>query len=130
MLRWDYASDIEFVEIPSAINLDSSWRSMAKEDCRKTTRFPCPFASVISQTSDKHIWRPVQSLGYTKIRLLLPFPCIGCIFSSSNDIIGNMGCRRSKSSTDLREVFSYPPNCQDLHENRITFCHCPVSYHI
>ena len=102
---------------------------MANEIFRKMTSFSYLFASVISQTSTKHIWRQFQSLGYTKIRLLMPFPCISCISSSSNNIIGNMSCRCSNSSTDLHEVFRYPENRQDLQQNRITFRHCPVSHH-
>ncbi len=128
-MRRNWASDIEFVNESSAINLDSSWRSMATEICRKTTGFSYLFASIISHTSTKHIWRPAQSLGYTKRRLLIPFPCSSCISSLFNNYIHILGCRRSKSSTDLHEVFRYPQTHQDLQENRITFRHCPVSYH-
>ena len=92
----DYASDIEFVNIPCAINLDPSWRSMANEICRKMIRFSHLFASIIYHTSTKHIPRPFQSLGYTKRRLLVPFPCSSCISMSFNNIIGNLSSRLLK----------------------------------
>ena len=60
------------------IGPDPSWRSMTTEICRKKTRFSCLFASIISLTSTKHIYRPARSLGYTKRRLLMPFPCNSC----------------------------------------------------
>ena len=75
---------IELVNIPSARNFDSSWRSMTTEICRKMAGFSHLFASFIPHTSTKHISRPAQSLGDTKRRLLMPFPCISCISSSSN----------------------------------------------
>jgi hypothetical protein len=102
---------------------------MATAICRKMTRFSYLFASIISHTSTKHIPRPFQSLGYTKRRLLIPFPCSSCISIFFNNIIGNLCCSRSKSSIDLHEVFRYPENRQDLQENRITFRHCPFLYH-
>ena len=125
----DWASDIKLLIIPRATYLISSWRSMANEISRKMTRFSYLFASIISHTSTKHTPRPFQSIGYTKRRLLMPFPCSSCTSSSFNYIIGNLGCRRSNSSTDLHETLRHPLNHQDLQENRETLRHCPVSYH-
>ena len=55
---------------------------MATEICRKTNGFSYLSAFIISHISTKHIWRPLQSLGYTKRRLLIPFPCSSCNSSS------------------------------------------------
>ena len=121
---------IELVNISSAINLNSSWRSIANEICRKINGFSYWFASGISNNSTKHIWRVFQSLRGPNWRLLMPFPCICCMSSSFNRYVGTciLGYRRSNSSADLHETFRYPPNHQDLQGNRETFRHCPVSY--
>ena len=92
----NWASGIEFVIISWFIGPDPSWRSMATAISRKITRFSYLFASIISHTSTKHIPRPFQSLGYTKRRLLMPFPCISCISLSFNNIIGNQSSRLLK----------------------------------
>jgi hypothetical protein len=95
-MRRDWASDIKLVIIPCVIYLVSSWRSMTTEIRREMTRFSHLFTSIISHTSTKHIPRPFQSLGYTKRRFLIPFPCISCISLSLNNIIGNLSSRLLK----------------------------------
>ena len=112
------------------IGPDTLWRSMATEISRKTTGFSYLSAFIISHTSTKHISWPAQSLGYTKRRILIPFPCSSCISMSFNIIIGDLSSRSSNSSTDLHEIFRYQANGQDLQGNRITFRHCPAAYHI
>ena len=111
------------------IGPDPLWRLMATEISRKTTGFSYLSAFIISHTSTKHISRPAQSLGYTKRHILIPFPCSSCMSLLLYNIIGSLSSSCSKSSTDLHEAFRYPPNHQDLHENRETFWHWPVSYH-
>jgi hypothetical protein len=117
------------VIIPGAVNIDLSWRSMATETSGKMAIFSHLFASGISYTSTKHISRVFQSLGGANWRLLTPFPCITYISLPFNNNISNLNGRRSNSSTDLHEVFRYPPNRQDLQQNRETFRRCPVSCH-
>lgn len=87
---------IELMTIRCIVSLDPLWRSMTTEICRKMTRFSHPFASNISHTSTKHIPRPFQPLGYTKIRLLIPFPCSSCISMSFNNDIDNLSSRLLK----------------------------------
>jgi len=90
------------------------------------TAFSHRFVPLIAHTSTEPMPRPLQSLRGIKRRISTRFRCIGCTYLSSNDKIGVLSCRRSNSSTNLHEVLKYPPNQQDLQQNRITFRHCNV----
>ena len=49
-------------------------------DLQKNDKIFIPdlFTSIFSHTSTKHMPRPFQSLGCTKRRILMPFPCNSC----------------------------------------------------
>ena len=120
---------IELVNIPPAINLDSSWRSTATAICRKMKVFSHRFASRISHICTEHKPRTFQSLEGTKWCLLTTFLCSTCISLLFYDYVGNLSSRPCYPSADLHETFRYPPNHQDLLQNRETFRHCTVSHH-
>ena len=120
---------IELVNISSAINLDSSWGSMAIEILRIYDNILIPGCSRISFIRTEYRPRVFQSLGGTKCRLLTPFPCSRCVSLSFKIIMSVIWEVALQCRADLHEVFRYPAKHQDLQQNRETFRNGTVPYH-
>ena len=108
-------------EYSFATNLDSSWRSMAIEICRKIARFSCLFAPSNSHIITKHKSWVFQSLESVNCSLLIPFPCSSCTSSSFHHYVGIFSDFTCGSSADLHEAFRQPTNQQAWKKTRETF---------